>query len=166
MTLGANRPAHWGQNVTILDEEGIADLPVVVRRAKAFEKTLLDMPIDIEADDLIVGNTVENGVIVRPRLVTYNTEEERAQAAAQGVKVRSGLAHKTPSYDALMSQGLNGILREMDDKLEEIEQIPRHGTVEHRRCFPGKELLEAQHRGFTRYTAAQHCAGPTFVGQE
>jgi formate C-acetyltransferase len=80
------------------------------------------MPIDIETDDLIVGNTVQDGIIRRVQLVQYNTAAEIAQAQSEGISVRSGLAHKTPNYDDLMSKGLRGILAEIEDKLEQVSQ--------------------------------------------
>ncbi len=55
----------WGEDLTVLDDLDIGRLPLVRRRAKAFEKTLLEMPIGIEEDDLIVGNTIQDGGIVR-----------------------------------------------------------------------------------------------------
>jgi formate C-acetyltransferase len=118
----------WGPGLTILDEGGIADLPLAVRRAIAVQKTLLEMPIDIEQDDLIVGNTVRDGVIVRTQLVKYNTKDEIARAAAEGKAVRSGTAHKTPNYDDLMSKGLRGVLTEIDAKL--VEVALRESTAE------------------------------------
>ena len=116
------RQKSWGRGLTILDREGIAGLPLVVRRALAFEKTLLEMPIDIEPDDLIVGNTVQDGVIYRTRLVEYNTEAEIARARAEGKLVHSGTSHKTPNYDDLMSKGLRGVMAEIDAKLAEVAQ--------------------------------------------
>ena len=112
----------WGRGLTILDEEGVAELPLVVRRALALKKTLLEMPIDIEADDLIVGNTVCDGVVVRPQLVRYNTEAEIARARAEGKLVHSGTSHKTPNYDDLMSKGLQGVIAEIDARLAEVGQ--------------------------------------------
>jgi formate C-acetyltransferase len=120
----------WGRGITILEEEGVADLPLVVRRAKAFEKTLREMPIDIEADDLIVGNTVRDGVIYRPRLVHYNTQDEIARGAAEGKAVHSGIAHKTPHYQDLMSKGVHGIMAEIDAKMTEVAQ--RDSSAEQR----------------------------------
>jgi len=109
----------WGSNLTVLDDPATAQLPHVLRRAKAFEKTLLEMPIAIEEDDLIVGNTVEDGVIVRTRLPKYATEEERAQARVED-EIEVGLAHKTPYYPDILEKGLSGIIAEIDKKIIEI----------------------------------------------
>ena len=112
----------WGRGLTLLDKEDVSELPLAIRRALAFEKTLLEMPIDIEPDDLIVGNTVRDGVIYRTRLVEYNTEAEIARARAEGKLVHSGTSHKTTNYDDLMSKGLHGIVAEIDAKLAEVAQ--------------------------------------------
>jgi formate C-acetyltransferase len=136
------RQLRWGRDRTILDEPGAPELPLVVRRAKAFEKTLREMPIEIEVDDWIVGNSVRNGVVVRPQLPRYNTEQEIAQARAEGKTVGSGIAHKTPDYEALMSKGLRGILDEIKAKLTEVEARPR--TAEQQETQAVFEAMEIE----------------------
>lgn len=110
----------WGGNLTVLDDPATAQLPLVLRRAKAFEKVLLKTPIAIEEDDLIVGNTVEDGAIVHTQLPRYTTEEERARASEEGGKIEVGLAHKTPYYPDLLEKGLSGIIAEIDEKVADI----------------------------------------------
>ena len=114
----------WGQDLTVLDDLDVTRLPLVQRRAKAFEKTLLEMPIALEEDDLIVGNTMKDGVIVRTKLPRYANEEEYAQAKSEGSSISANLGHKTPYYYAVLEKGLSGIIAEIDDKIAEITRHP------------------------------------------
>jgi formate C-acetyltransferase len=116
---------RWGSNLTILDDPSTAKLPFVLRRAKAFEKVLLEMPIDINEDDFIVGNTVEDGVIIRVNRPKYATEEEReayegSLTGTQRSQLETGLAHKTPYYSDVLEKGLSGIIANIDNKIAEI----------------------------------------------
>jgi len=116
---------NWGSNLTVLDDPSTAQLPFVLRRAKAFEKVLLEMPIDIEEDDLIIGNTVKDGIIIRVGRPKYATEEERkayeeSLTGTQRSQLETGLAHKTPYYADVLEMGLSGIIVKIDTKIAEI----------------------------------------------
>ena len=113
---------RWGEEVNILDDPTTSGLPLVLRHAKAVEKTLLEMPISIEQDDLIVGNATRDGVIVRIDMPAYATEEERVRAKAEGRSIETGLAHKTPYYYDVMEKGLAGVIACIDVKIEELEK--------------------------------------------
>jgi hypothetical protein len=63
---------------------------LVLRHAKAIEKVLLDMSLAIEDEDLIVGNSVGDGVITRTSLPAYAKEEEVASAIEQGYSKEGG----------------------------------------------------------------------------
>jgi formate C-acetyltransferase len=118
------RQAAWGRDLTVLDDPAVAELPLVVRHAKAVAKTLREMPIAIEPDDLIVGNAVQGGMIVRTRLPNYATTEERAQADSEGRHIAAGLSHKVPHYPDVLEKGLSGILAEIETKVAEIGARP------------------------------------------
>ncbi|MEE9510158.1 MAG: pyruvate formate lyase family protein [Candidatus Bathyarchaeia archaeon] len=111
---------QWGGNLTVLDDPDVIKLSHVLRRAKALEKTLLEMPIAIEEDDLIVGNTVEGGVIVRPRRIRYATEDERKQAVDEGEYIEATLSHKTPYYPDVLEKGLSVIIAKINGKIADI----------------------------------------------
>ena len=111
---------QWGGNLTVLDDPDVIKLSHVLRRAKALEKTLLEMPIAIEEDDLIVGNTVEGGVIVRPRRIRYATEDERKQAVDEGEYIEATLSHKTPYYPDVLEKGLSDIITKINSKIADI----------------------------------------------
>jgi len=111
---------QWGGNLTVLDDPGVVKLSHVLRRAKALEKTLLEMPIAIEEDDLIVGNTVKDGVIVRPRRIRYATEDERRLAVDEGEYIEATLSHKTPYYPDVLEKGLSDIIAKINGKIADI----------------------------------------------
>ncbi len=114
----------WGEELDIFEEPEAADLPLILRRTAALRKLLLEMPIVIEEDDLIVGNTVQDGVIVRTRLPRYGTDEEYEQAASEGAGLYSQLSHKTPYYYDVLGKGLAGIIADVDRKSAEIAADP------------------------------------------
>jgi len=119
----------WGTDLTVLDTPGAAGTPLVLRRAMAFRKTLLEMPIAIEDDDLIVGNTVQGGTIVRTELPSYTTREEHLQAIDEGIMFTDHLAHKTPYYRGVMERGLRGAVSDIDSRLEQIQIEPPSDTT-------------------------------------
>lgn len=114
---------NWGAN-HVLEDPNFAELPFVIRHAKAFEKTLTEMPITIEPHDLIVGNTVEDEVIVRTSLPRFATDKELTKARTKGNLIEVGLAHKTPYYPLILQKGIEGILIDIDQKLTEIASRP------------------------------------------
>lgn len=120
----ARKQEVWGDGLTVLDDEENVGLPLVVRRAKAFELVMREMPIAIEEDDLIVGNTALRGVIVRTKLPKYATDNEREKARAEGSQIADGLGHKTPDYYGVMEKGLRGIIAGLDDKIAAVSARP------------------------------------------
>ena len=115
---------RWTDVTSPLDDPATADLPLVLRKAMAFRATLATMPIAIEGDDLIVGNCLEDGVVVRPIPPQFATEAEIDAAAREGKSIGHSIAHKTPDYAGLMAKGLSGIIGEIQAKLGEIQARP------------------------------------------
>ncbi len=114
----------WGSGVTVLDDPELVGAPLVVRRAKAFGKALLEMPIALEGDDLVVGNNVLDGVVVRTQLPGYATAEEYDRASDEGASISAHLAHKTPHYSTLIDRGLASVISDIDAKIAEIGARP------------------------------------------
>ena len=134
----------WGSDLDIFADPAVAELPLVLRRATAFQKTLLEMPIAIEADDLIVGNTMQAGMITRTRLPKYGLAEEYAQAQEEGSSLAAQLSHKTPYYYDILSKGLAGIIRDVDDKITEITHRPPSAERDEKLALYQAMKLEAQ----------------------
>ncbi len=125
----------WGADLTVLDGETDAGAPLVQRQAAAFERIVTRMPIDIEDDDLIVGNTLSDGVVVRTQTPEFATRTERERAAAEGAGIGAGLSHKTPYYYGVLGRGLNSVMADIDRKLDQIASRPesrkRRDTLAH-----------------------------------
>ena len=119
----------WGDRETVLDDPEVADKPLVVRQARAFERTLTRMPIGIEDDDLIVGNTLRDGRIVRTKTPTFATDEEHARAREEGSPIGAGLSHKTPHYYDLLDRGLLAIQADVERIVGEAGRADRDGAA-------------------------------------
>lgn len=115
----------WGEELTVLDEPETHQLPFVLRRARAAEKVLLEIPVAIEEDDLLVGNNIVNGAIARVRLPRFATDEERQEAREKGIKINTGVSHKFPYYFDVLQKGLSGIMAGIDYKIKSISARPR-----------------------------------------
>ncbi|TVQ25533.1 MAG: hypothetical protein EA382_06845 [Spirochaetaceae bacterium] len=113
----------WGRDLAVIDERD-AGMPLVLRQAAAFERIVTGMPIDIEPGDLIVGNTVRDGIVVRTQTPEFTTSAERERAAAEGAGIGAGLSHKTPYYYGVLDGGLNSVIAETERKGLEIESQP------------------------------------------
>ena len=116
------RQRAWGGHLTVLDDPTVSVLSLVERQAAAFRKLLREMPIVIEDDDLIVGNTAIDGTVVRPEFPEYATADEIAEARAAGTTISPGLGHKTPDYDDLINTGLGGIINRIDARLADLDE--------------------------------------------
>ena len=134
----------WGQDLSVLDDPEIARMPLVLRRARAVEKTLLEMPITIEDEDIVVGATIDEGVVVRTQLPRYSTDQERDEAQKNDGKVEVGLAHKTPNYPDLMERGFSGIIADIERKLAEIKARPASVDKNEKTAFFEAMRIECQ----------------------
>ncbi|MBI3971125.1 MAG: hypothetical protein HY332_07525 [Chloroflexi bacterium] len=110
--------------VALLSYPGMLALPLVLRRARAFERTLRELPIEIAADELIVGKSSANGVIYRTNLPEFATPEEQEQARREGSSLGAGLSHKVPSYPDVLTKGLRGVIEEIAAMQTEIARRP------------------------------------------
>ena len=109
---------------SIIEDPALAGLPLILRRAHAFAAVLAAMPLEIDADELIVGRTAELGTLVRTVLPEYATAEEHERARAEGQGITASLSHKTPDYETLMTRGLRGILDDIAAKVAEVSARP------------------------------------------
>lgn len=114
----------WGDDLDIFDDPALAAQPLLLRRASAVSKLLTEMPIAIEDDDLIVGITLQDGLIARTKLPRYGTPTEYAQAKTEGSALSAQLSHKTPFYYDIMNKGLAGIIADIDAKIADISSRP------------------------------------------
>ncbi len=134
----------WGDDLDIFAEPGMAQQTLILRKAAAVRKVLLEMPIAIEADDLIVGNTLQDGVIVRTRLPRYGTDDEYSRAQIEGASLSAQLAHKTPYYYDIMHKGLSGILADLACTQQEIAARPPGAERDEKLAFFQAMQVEVQ----------------------
>jgi formate C-acetyltransferase len=134
----------WRPDALDMTDPSVAELPLVVRHAKAFEKVLVDMPIVIEEGDLIVGNCALEGAIVRTSMPEYASESERARAREEGSSIGSGLSHKTPYYYDVINKGLSAIMADLDHKISEIAGRNKSEGREKKMAFFEAVKLECQ----------------------
>lgn len=114
----------WGDDLDLFADGQMAQQPLLLRRAHALHKVLAEMPIVLEEDDLIVGNSMQDGLILRTRLPRFGTGLEYDRAKAEGASLSAQLSHKTPYYYLIMEKGLTGILADIEAKLAEIVHRP------------------------------------------
>ena len=114
----------WGGDRTVISYPAAAGQPLVVRQAVAFEAVLTAMPIGIESDDLIVGNNIDHGRIVRTNMPEYSSPAERERASKDGSPIGARLSHKTPYYYDLLDRGLLAILDDVEGVIAETAKQP------------------------------------------
>lgn len=109
---------------SLVNDPGMASLPLLLRRAYAAAKVLQEMPLEIAQDELLVGKTARNGAVLRTSLPEFATQAEKEKAHAEGFAVSGGLSHKTPDYPTLLAKGLRGIIQEIEQAKIEIARQP------------------------------------------
>ncbi len=85
--------------------------PLAVRKARAIALKLSLMPTDLWAGQLIAGSMTPEHPRVHAEwgFPDYTTEEERTEAHARGLSIRSVFGHIVPDYGSLLQKGLNRI---------------------------------------------------------
>ena len=107
------RQKVWGSKLSILTPES-EKLSPMFRRVVAFEKVMNEMPIGIEAGDLIAGISLDDGIVIRCVMPTYRKSDEKGE-------VTVAMTHKTPDYATLLEKGFSGIADDINKKLKELE---------------------------------------------
>ncbi|GHV63779.1 glycyl radical enzyme [Spirochaetia bacterium] len=107
------RQRMWGGNLSVLNQE-TEKRSNAARRTLAFERIMTEMPIAIEAHDVLVGQCIVDDTIVRCTFPRYILNEELGKCSVQ-------LAHKCPDYDTLLKRGLRDIINELKRRRPEAE---------------------------------------------
>jgi formate C-acetyltransferase len=133
--------------LTIMGQEGIEKEPIIIRKAKAIEKTLLEIPVRIAQDELIVGSTllvwkyccyatpeerkkyaplVYNNNTLYPVQIPFSTiKEERIKFMREkGYDVIPGIeffswGHTTAGFKKVLEKGFIGISEDAKRRLDE-----------------------------------------------
>jgi formate C-acetyltransferase len=107
------RQRMWGGNLTILNQETVKRSNVI-RRSLAFEKIMTEMPIAIEAHDILVGCCLVDDTVVRCAFPHYILNEELGLCSIQ-------MSHKCPDYDKLLARGLRDIINELKSRIPQAQ---------------------------------------------
>ena len=113
--------------------ESNADLPEMERYAAAFYHAFSNMPAAIGEGELIVGN---RDFVVEPHIQTAWKEKYSAIADAGWIKEGQD-SHMAVDYELLLSQGINGILRQIDGYLQSCDTEKRPFYLCCKRCLEG-----------------------------
>lgn len=111
----------WTVPLSVLNEE-TRKLPLVKRKALAIRKVLTEMPVRIEAHELIVGFSVHNSVANITPFPEYATREEREEAARRHTGMLSVFGHFCPSYPKVLRVGIGGLRRQAEAGLSEVRR--------------------------------------------
>lgn len=115
----------WGDDLTVLDQEGAENKPIIMRKALAFEKVCNEMPIDVKNQELIVGVATMSSVGFGHTFPRYETDEEAAEFAKLSLDRKSVWGHHLPYYPKILQKGYTGIIADIDRALSET---PDHDT--------------------------------------
>ncbi|MCL4441179.1 MAG: pyruvate formate lyase family protein, partial [Firmicutes bacterium] len=109
----------WGSGTTILTDEQVKSEPLIIRKALATGYVLRNLPVEIKADELIVG--VANMAMVGFGHVfpDYALPEEKEAAAKIALNEMSVWGHIPINYEKLLGLGLSGLRKQVTEKLAE-----------------------------------------------
>jgi len=107
----------WGQDKTILTCEEVREKSIVMRKALAIELTMRNMPLEIKADELIVGIRTQGGAGSGRVFPTYALPEEEAWAAGYGLSPHSIWGHHPARFEVIIRKGILGIVEDIDDRI-------------------------------------------------
>ncbi|HPY36745.1 MAG TPA: pyruvate formate lyase family protein, partial [Clostridia bacterium] len=108
----------WGDDLTILDTPEVEKMSISLRKALAFEKVCLEMPLEIKPHELIVGLATMSSVGFGHTFPKYETDEEAKYFAQFSLDRKSVWGHHMPYYKKLLEVGYSGILAEIGQKLK------------------------------------------------
>ena len=87
-------------------------LPLIVRKALAFKQVMVEMPIEIKREELIVGIAAKSSVGMGGLFPKYATEDEIQNAKERFISPYSIWGHYVPGYPKVLANGLQGIMTE------------------------------------------------------
>lgn len=110
----------WGDDLTILDQPGTSEKPIIMRKAMAFEKVCREMPMELKPHELIVGVATMSSVGFGHTFPRYETDEEAAHFAKYSLDRKSVWGHHLPYYPKVLQKGYNGIVMDIDAQLAKL----------------------------------------------
>ncbi len=125
----------WGEGLTVLDDPQVRAEPLIVRKAKAIEKVLTEMPIEIKPQEMIVGIMPMGSLGTGFVFPQYATEREAEEAARYSLSIFSVYGHSVPDYAEALRAGLRGIKGEATAKLAAIPDPAPTASAQRQRDF-------------------------------
>ncbi len=113
----------WGDDLSVLNQDGAKEKPLIARKAMAFDLVCREMPIELKENELIVGVTTMSSVGFGHTFPEYETEDEAKHFAALSLDRKSVWGHHLPYYPKVLQKGYNGIIADIDRALEQTEDI-------------------------------------------
>ncbi len=110
----------WGDDETILTSQEIIEQPLIVRKALAIDHVARNMPIEVKADELIVGKPTMASVGFGKCFPHYTLPEEEAAAACYGFTPKSVFGHHPLNYEKVVTLGCRGVRQRVMDKLRTL----------------------------------------------
>jgi formate C-acetyltransferase len=91
----------------------IEQLPVIRRKAMAFEKVCREMPIELKPHELIVGVPTMSSVAFGHTFPRYETDEEAEHFEKISLSRKSVWGHHMPYYPTILEKGYDGIITDV-----------------------------------------------------
>lgn len=117
-----SKKAWWGEGLTVLDDPEVAASPLIVRKARAVQKVLSEMPIQIQEDELVVGMINMGSMGLGGVFPQYATPDEEAAAAEKSLSIYSVYGHSVPDYGKVLALGFRGIRDEIAARLRALTE--------------------------------------------
>lgn len=156
-------------DVPQVDQDALAALPVIVRKALAVER-MLDIILDpviakssgsseILADELIIGTLPPFAVGQGKEFVRYLTEEEELSGALLFLNELSPMGHIVPNHKLVLDQGLDAMAKDARARSESASGPSRDFYKAVAISLDAVAAYAARHAGLARDAAAKLADG-------
>ena len=149
----------WGDELSIFDDDpGLASRPLVVRKALAVQKVCREMPIQIKADELVVGVCTMSSVGFGHTFPRYETDAEAEAAAQVCLNRKSVWGHHNPYYPKIIEKGIAAIIREAGElkaRVPAADAATRDWYDAVMLALQGAEILSKRYAALGDYLAGE-----------
>lgn len=115
----ANDWCFEGVNLLELKEyDFLRHEPIPIRKAYSLQYVAANIPLEIKADELIVGCPAQNSVEFGMSIPKYLTTEERKVFESYGLSEQSLFGHHPPAWNTILEKGVLGLRADIDSKIK------------------------------------------------
>ncbi len=118
----------WGENATILTNDEVKKESIMIRKALATAYVCDYMPIELKADELIVGIAAMASIGFGKVFPDYALEEEKAKAALSCFTTKAPWGHHPPDYGMMLERGIKGIKEDIYGQIEKEQKEENPST--------------------------------------